>query len=487
MRRRLLLSYLTITVLVLVGLEVPLGISFARSERRRLEQSVHQDAMTLAVRSEEALEAPPEPGSAQELMALVQRYEGESGDRVVIVDAAGQVLASSEPAGEGTSAEPGLLGPPEIARALAGHESSGSRYSSELGAELWYTAIPVRVGSNVAGAVRVTHTTTAVSHRIRDNWLLLAAIGGSVLAIVSLVSFLVARSVTRPLADLGRAASRLGAGALNARAPVPTGPSEVRLLAQEFNTTAAQLEELVGAQHSFVADASHQLRTPLSALRLRLENLESEVDPSAADDVEGARAEVDRLTRLVDGLMTLARAEQLASAPTDVDLAAIVAGRRDAWLAFAAERDVRLEAEVEAGLWARATPERLEQVLDNLLNNALEVAPPATIVTISAAARRDRVELRIRDAGPGMSSDERARAFDRFWRAPGSPADNGGFGLGLAIVRQLVATDGGTVELRSPPSGGLEAAITLRTGRRPAAPSPAAEPPSLSGPSAPET
>jgi signal transduction histidine kinase len=325
--------------------------------------------------------------------------------------------------------------------------------------------------------VRVSHTTTSVSHRIRDNWLLLAAIGGGVLAIVSLVSFWVARSVTRPLADLGRAASRLGGGALDARAPVPSGPSEVRLLAQEFNTTAAQLEELVGAQHAFVADASHQLRTPLSALRLRLENLESEVDPSAADDVEGARAEVDRLTRLVDGLMTLARAEQLASAPTDVDLAAVVAGRRDAWLAFAAERDVDLEAEVEPDLWARATPERLEQVLDNLLNNALEVAPTGTAVTISAEARRDVVALRVRDAGPGMSGDERRRAFDRFWRAPGSPADNGGFGLGLSIVRQLVATDGGTVELRSPASGGLEAVITLRRGRHPASSAPPAAAP----------
>ncbi len=122
-------------------------------------------------------------------------------------------------------------------------------------------------------------------------------------------------------------------------------------------------------------------------------------------------------------------------------------------------------------------------MLDNLLNNALEVAPPGTTVTMSAVARRDVVELRVRDAGPGMSRDEQARAFDRFWRAPGSPADNGGFGLGLSIVRQLVATDGGSVELRSPPSGGLEAVITLRAGRRPAASHPGPEPgrPSRSG------
>lgn len=467
MRRRLLLSYLTITVLVLVGLEVPLGFSFARSERRRLEESVHQDAVTLAVRSEEALETPPEAGGPAELQSLVARYEHEADDRVVIVDAAGRLVASSEPRG-GQAGDRDELGPPEIARALDGHEAAGSRYSAELGGDVWFSAVPIESGSTVVGAVRVTHPLAPVEHRVRDNWLLLAAIGGGVLVAVSLVSLLVARSVTRPLADLARAASRLGGGALDARAPLPTGPAEVRLLAQEFNTTAARLEELVGAQRSFVADASHQLRTPLAALRLRLENLESEVDAGAADDVDGARAEVERLTRLVDGLLTLARAEQGGAAPTDVDVAQVVAGRRDAWLAFAAERDVRLEARVEPGVWARARPEHLEQVLDNLLNNALDVAPQGSTVTLTAAHRRDRVEIRILDAGPGMTADERARAFDRFWRSPGSPSDNGGFGLGLAIVRHLVNADGGAIQLRSPGTGGLEAVIEFRAAQRPA-------------------
>ena len=441
MRRRLLLSYLTITVLVLVGLEVPLGFSFARSEHRRLEESVQQDAVTLAVRSEESLETPPEAGGPAELQALLARYEHVSDDRVVIVDAAGRLVASSEPRGEPTR-DRDELGPPEIARALGGHQSAGSRYSPELGGDVWFSAVPIESGSIILGAVRVTHPLAPVENRIRDNWLLLALIGGSVLAVVSLVSLLVARSVTRPLADLSR--------------------------------TAARLEELVGAQRTFVADASHQLRTPLAALRLRLENLETEVDASATDDVDGARAEVERLTRLVDGLLALARAERGAAAPTDVDVAAVVAGRRDAWLAFAAERDVELEARVEPGLWARARPEHLEQVLDNLLNNALDVAPSGSTVTLTAARRRDRVEIRVLDAGPGMTAEERARAFDRFWRSPGSPSDNGGFGLGLAIVRQLLNADGGTIQLQSPPSGGLEAVIELRAGR----PVPGARPPS---------
>ena len=183
--------------------------------------------------------------------------------------------------------------------------------------------------------------------------------------------------------------------------------------------------------------------------------------------MDGARAEVDRLTRLVDGLLTLARAEQGSSAPTDVDVAAVVAGRRDAWLALAAERDVQLEAHVEPDVWARARPEHLEQVLDNLLNNALDVAPAGSTVTLRAAPRGDRVELAVRDAGPGMTAEARSRAFDRFWRSSGSTSDSGGFGLGLAIVRQLLNADGGTIELRSPPPGGLEAVIELRGVRRP--------------------
>jgi two-component system OmpR family sensor kinase len=294
----------------------------------------------------------------------------------------------------------------------------------------------------------------------------LAATGGVVLVVVFLVSLWLARSVTRPLADLERAAARLGDGDLAVRARVPSAPAEVRLLAEEFNATAAQLQELVGAQQAFVADASHQLRTPLAALRLRLENLEEEVDDAAVDDVEGARAEVKRLTRLVDGLLTLARAEQGESAPAGIDIGSLMSGRRDAWAAFADERDVRIEVRTEPGLHIRATPGRLEQVLDNLLNNALEVAPAGTAITMDARTHGDDVEVRVTDAGPGMSDEEMARAFDRFWRSTGPPGANAGFGLGLAIVRQLVAADGGQVELERSAIGGLTVVMRLRAAVR---------------------
>jgi signal transduction histidine kinase len=303
-----------------------------------------------------------------------------------------------------------------------------------------------------------------VDARIRRSWLVLAGVGAIILAIVFLVSLRLARQVTKPLDELERAAARLGHGDLEARAPVPDSPQEIRELAESFNRTAGRLEELVSSQQAFVADASHQLRTPLAALRLRLENLEGELGaaPDAArEDVSGSLAEVARLSRLVDGLLELARAERSA-APTDLlDLGPLVDGRVEAWSALAAERGVELVTELEDGLVVRSEPGRLEQVLDNLLSNALEVAPPGTAVRVTGRRHPEGVELAVLDAGPGMRPEQRGRAFDRFWRPTGADRD-GGSGLGLAIVQRLVTADGGTIELDQSPEGGLAARAVLR-------------------------
>jgi signal transduction histidine kinase len=162
----------------------------------------------------------------------------------------------------------------------------------------------------------------------------------------------------------------------------------------------------------------------------------------------------------VEGLLRLARAEEAAAPTEPIDLVALLAGRRDAWSAFATERDVELVSDVEAGE-VRSVPGRLEQVLDNLVNNALDVAPPGTRVVLAARRDGDHVRLEVRDGGPGMSPEQRERAFDRFWRARTDRRGAGGFGLGLAIVGRLVAADGGTVTLEDAPEGGLAVVVVL--------------------------
>ena len=214
------------------------------------------------------------------------------------------------------------------------------------------------------------------------------------------------------------------------------------------------------SQRDFVADASHQLRTPLAALRLRLENLESEVpdESDAGSDVAGCLTEVGRLSRLVDGLLVLARAERVVAAPVAVDVAAVVQGRVDAWSAFAEEADVRLRVAVADGLVARSTPGHLEQVLDNLVANAIDVSPEHGEIRIGAQRRAALVEIAVEDDGPGMTPEQRDRAFDRFWRASG---DGGGAGLGLAIVHGLVEADGGSVRLAAGSGSGVRVVVSL--------------------------
>jgi len=453
MTRRLLLSYLSITAFVLLILELPLGVTFARAERDRLVAAVERDATMLATAVEDHLEA----GATGGLDPVAAGYQDRTGGRVVVVDRAGVTVADSDPPAPGRR---DLSTRPEIAAALDGRHAVGSRSSSTLGGAFTYVAVPVASRGQVYGAVRITYSTSAVDARVRRVWLALAAVGAVVLAVVTLVGFALARSTTRPLRVLEQSTSALARGELGSRAVVDAGPPEIRRLAASFNDMASRLGRLLDAQRAFVADASHQLRTPLTALRLRLENLEPAVPGDDAGDLQAAISETGRLTRLVDGLLVLARAEAAPARREVVDAAAVAAERQAAWAPLAAESGVRLTLEPGAAARVWALPGALEQVLDNLLANALRLAPADSRIHLATHRVGGWIELHVTDQGPGMTPEQRERAFDRFWRAPG--ADQEGTGLGLAIVRQLLDASGGVAELRPNPDGGLDAVVRLR-------------------------
>jgi signal transduction histidine kinase len=162
---------------------------------------------------------------------------------------------------------------------------------------------------------------------------------------------------------------------------------------------------------------------------------------------------------MVEGLLALARADAGTTPAEQVDVAAVVRDRVDTWRPLADERGLSLVAAAGGPAPALVGSQRLAQVLDNLVSNALDHAPGGTAVTVSAETAPPWVELHVRDEGPGMTAEERARAFDRFWRAGAGP---GGSGLGLAIVRRLVEADEGEVELAAAPGGGTDAVVRLR-------------------------
>jgi signal transduction histidine kinase len=453
--RRLLASYLLLAVVVLALLEVPLGIAYARNERHDLSASIERDAVVIGSLAEDALERGVAIPSS--VSALARRYQNDTGGRVIVVDANGRALVDSASGEMGSD----FSTRPEIAAALDGRIAEGVRHSETLGTDLLYVAVPAASGGVVHGAVRITYPTTEVDARVRRYWLVLAAIALVVLAVAVALGAGFASWITRPLHTVEAAADRVAEGEFEARVPLE-GPPELRRLARTFNEMVAKLDGLMRSQEQFVADASHELRTPLTALRLRLENLAGADNGDRSAELEAALDEVERLGALVDGLLTLARADRAAGTPVNLDVGAAVDERVGAWTPLAAEHGVRLEAIVDGDPQARVTSGRIEQVLDNLLANALEVAPRGTSIEITAAQSNDWVEIRVRDRGPGMREEEIAHAFDRFWRTGHAGS---GFGLGLAIVRRLVEADGGEIELHPRPGGGLEAVVRLAAAR----------------------
>ncbi|MFJ9563676.1 sensor histidine kinase [Streptomyces fuscichromogenes] len=444
MTRRLLFSYLGLALLVLAGLEIPLGWIYARGETSRASQSVERDASMLAEVTEENIEK----GELDALPDVVGDYATRTGGRVVVTDKRGIVLADSGPDGRSGIS---LAAEPDIARALR------NQPTVTTGDQALSATMPGASGTTVRGALRLTYPMAEINARVHRIWGALALAGACVLAAVALAAFTLARWITRPLRTLEAATAQLAEGRLDQPPDATTGPPELRRLAASFTRTATRLQHLLKAQQAFASEASHQLKTPLTALRLRLENFEPYLDARAHGSLDEAVGEVERLGRMVQGLLALARLENSATTPEPVDLDTVVADRVAMWEPLAAEQYVALAVTGRPAGQVWAIPGALEQIIDNLVANALRVSPPGTTLTLH---RAPGAELHVIDQGPGMSEADRARAFDRFWRASTSHHD--GTGLGLPIVRHLVHASGGDITLHPGPGTGLDATVQLK-------------------------
>ena len=442
MTRRIAWTLLILTSVLLVLAVVPLGVSLTASERVAFRDNQRAATRVIAAVAEEHLsDHKPLTTMQGELDAAAR-----SGDCAAVYDASARLVASTP-----CTAAQGEEAKELVAEVLAGHEPAGPENEGRL-----LTAEPAGEIRQPAGAVVLARSATPLHARVAAIWGWSAAIGVAGLAASVLLSVRLARWVSRPLSTLDATARRLGEGALDERADVGGGPPEVHRLAATFNTMAARTEALVHGHRAVIADVSHQLRTPLAALRLRLDVLAAGAEGDTATELAAAQEEIARLSRLVDGLLAVARAEQATPHPTAVRIDEAVAERVAAWSPVAEERDVRLTASAGPALSVALGAGHLEQILDNLIANAVEAVSDGGSVRVDHRAVGHGVRVRVTDDGPGMSDEVKAVAFRRF----GNP-EAGGTGLGLAIVHRLVTVNGGTARLEDTPGGGLTVVLDL--------------------------
>ncbi len=273
-----------------------------------------------------------------------------------------------------------------------------------------------------------------------------ALVAATVIAIVSaaVVSLAVAARIAGPIGALVRAAGRIAAGHYAERVPIPA-PDELGELATSFNEMASSLESTERRRLQLVGDVAHELRTPLTTLDGYLEGLEDGVIAPTDETWRLLRSETGRLTRLVNDLSELWRAEahQLPLRIEDVDAAAVAAEAVERFGALAAPRGIRVD--LQGGPAAcRADRDRVSQVLANYLSNALRHAPDGSVVVVATSAADGKVLVAVTDQGPGLAPDQLEAVFERFYRIDAARSRaGGGSGIGLAIVRALAGAMGG--------------------------------------------
>lgn len=456
MKWRFMAALMAVTLLVLLVQDIPLSTYLQQVEHDRIITSLERDAFVLAGRSAKSLES----GTTTDHTAiteLARKYRAAGGARVVIVDKSGIALVTSDD--DKSAVGSSYLSRPEIAQALTGQIASGQRYSDTLAQELLYVTVPVISGTRIFGAVRLTYPTLVVTETVNDKLRMLWLVALTTVALAGVVGLILSSTITRRLRQLKETTEHLAEGRLHVRADEKSGAPELRSLSRSFNIMAGRLDALLEQQRTFAADASHQLRTPLTALRLRLERARDMVvtDPrGAVDRLAAAEAEADRLSDIIEGLLLLSRTEASSAPVETIDIATIASERVAQWQPLAQESRVTIVYEGLRGAKVLAVPTAAEQIIDNFVDNALSASPDGSTIVVRISKGGGSTTLQVLDQGPGLSAEECVRAFDRFWRGN---SENTGNGLGLAIVAQLALASGATASLASRPGGGLDASV----------------------------
>lgn len=475
MRNRLLTILLTLMPLILLALGLPLAASQATSEQQHLVVDRIDDTSRFAGIAQNAggaLTSPPSQnhddaprGTDNErvqrtvLKHELARYQRVYGIRVAVYGRNGHPLV-------------GAFAPrhiPDGPARQAFREALGGRRSHDPPQVLpWdddrlYVASPIIRDGDVVAVTLVDSPTGKLRSRILRRWLIIAGGEAVALLVATALAFRLAGWVLRPVRVLDRASHDIATGRMASRVAPTGGPPELRRLVGAFNEMADTVEESVEQQRAFVADASHQLRNPLSALLLRIESLGLELPAGHEAELNGVRGEGRRLSRVLDDLLGLAQAERARPELELVDVGELLEERMDSWRMLADQHQVRLETLGPRAATAYSDPVSLGSALDTVLDNALKFTPADSRVVARIRVLRESVRITVTDAGPGLTEEELHRIGDRFWRSS-LQQNTEGSGLGLSIARALLHGAGGKITFtndRKEGSGGLTVSFSL--------------------------
>lgn len=381
-------------------------------------------------------------------LATADGLAGAAGARLVVRDASGRlVLAPSGVTGQGSG--PGL----GLGQGPGPGAASGGVVTAPV------TVDGQRVGTVILG---FGSSSTGSAEQVAWTWILLAAVVALVVAV--LAAWWVTRRFTRPLVRLAAVADEVASGSLSARPSAQdlAEPGEIGELARAFATAAERVEASDTARTRMAADLAHELRTPLTVLQAGLEEVRDGWADPDPERIEALHRQALRLGRVVDDLAELSAAEtsRLSLRHDPVDLAVLAADAVREALPITSAAGLEVTGHGDAAVPVLGDADRLHQVVGNLLSNAARYCRPGDRVAVTTRLDGSWAVLEVSDSGPGIAPDDLPRVFDRLWRGS-ADSDPSGSGIGLAVVRELVAAHGGTVEVLSDGRSGTTFRVVL--------------------------
>jgi signal transduction histidine kinase len=435
-----------VTILIMY---IAVGFALRESDRDRELRQLLGQAQGVA-----ALSFTPTGTPSRQLNRVI----GQVPNPVVVVDDSGKVLAGD------------LEVPATVHRALAGAVDTATNGRIE------YLGVPVLRRGAVVGAVYLSHrlegsgpagAIAGTARFVRNVWWQFLLAGAIAAFIALFLARILARGMTQPLRDMAQAARRMARGDYRVGVAVRSR-DEVGQLAQAFNRMAGEMESLERLRRDLVANVSHELKTPISALRAHLENLLDGVADPNPELIEVMLQQSERLSRLIDQLLDLSRLEsgdvpmEIEPVPLGPLVDRVLREVEVAWPDRASAVEVRNQVPGDLPPM-QADRERIHQVLFNLLDNAVRFTPPGGVVTVRAMRENGSCEVLVEDTGPGIPKEHIPFVFERFYRAdPARSRDDGGTGLGLAIARSVVEAHGGKIWAESAEGAGARFRFVIR-------------------------